>query len=134
MSQKTQEPTFHVPLLPHDKPGGRPERRFSSEELAHPLLPQLQDGDMLIRMEEDATGLFREDDLLLVRHAPQVKPEIGMILVTLYDDQFWPEKVVAKGPEGPQLETPPEAGPPGSHYRVERIGYVLWSGREWPSA
>jgi hypothetical protein len=124
---------FKIPLLSQDKIAGRPLRIYLSSELGGAFMPALKEGDFLVQMEDDALDLFREDDLLLVRPVkmPALKP--GMILATAYNGVLWPELVTKGTSEGlPEVKTPPQAGSTDTHYRKERLGYVIWSMREWP--
>ena len=122
---------IRIPLLSHDKISGRPLRTFTEGELGVAVLPPVQNGDVLVLMEDDATGICVENDILLIRPIPDsagtqdtgLKP--GMLLAWRYGDTLWPVRVTGLGAEGPELQEPPEARAEGALRADHLFGYVL---------
>ncbi|MBW3243712.1 hypothetical protein KUV57_13650 [Epibacterium sp. DP7N7-1] len=82
-------------------------------------------------MEDEATGLARENDILLVRPIPEgtiwkdipLKP--GMLVVWRYGDTIWPVRIISIGSHGIEYEEPPEARPEASIRAAGPFGYLL---------
>lgn len=122
---------IRIPLISHDKIGGRPLRVFAEADLGAAVLPAIENGDVLVMMEEDATGIALENDILLVRPVPEgtsrrdiaLKP--GMLIAWRYGDAIWPVRIISSGSHGIELQEPPEARHDARLRAAGPFGHVL---------
>lgn len=94
MTEMSDSSSTRIPLLSHDKPGGRPLRSYRIDELSSAFLPEIYPSDVLILVEEEIAGFFREDDILLVRRETPERSG-SKIVLRLYGDALYPERMTA---------------------------------------